>query len=327
MEMIDVDLAATTARATARPGVRLSPRQARAEVAGLHAAATASVETVQQLTGLDVARGLDDSQVLVLDRPGWARSTVTGLVEMTRPGFEAVQARNPLYTSRIFAGASRATASVQLGTVLGYLSTRILGQYDPFVPGPAGGGRLVLVAPNTAMIRGELDLDPVDFRLWVCLHEQTHRVQFAAAPWLAEYLQQAVTSLLVMMTDPDQALNGRDAIKAQMSTVNGVMSLLEGHANVVMDAVSTSLVPTKHTIRRRFNDRKPPGGPLGALFRKLIGMDAKAAQYRNGQQFVQAVVAQIGMDGFNRVFTDARYMPTEAELHDAAAWIARTEAL
>lgn len=138
MEMIDVDLAAATARATARPGVRVSPRQAQAEVAGLHAAAKTSVETVQQLTGLDVARGLDDSQVLVLDRPGWARSTVTGLVEMTRPGFEAVQARNPLYTSRIFAGASRATASVQLGTVLGYLSTGFWVSMTPSSPDRPG---------------------------------------------------------------------------------------------------------------------------------------------------------------------------------------------
>ena len=66
-------------------------------------------------------------------------------------------------------------AGAQTGAVLAFVSSGILGQYDPF---GVDGGRLLLVHPNVIAVERQLRVKPADFRLWVCLHEVTHRVQF-----------------------------------------------------------------------------------------------------------------------------------------------------
>lgn len=52
------------------------------------------------------------------------------------------------------------------------------------------------MAPNIVQVERELDVDPHDFRLWVCLHEETHRTQFGAVPWLRDHVQSEVQSFL-----------------------------------------------------------------------------------------------------------------------------------
>lgn len=108
-----------------------------------------------------------------------------------------------------------------------------------------------------------------------------------------------------------------------MSHLTAVMSLLEGHANVVMDAVDASIVPTVKTIRRRFEDRGKNRSPLERLVRKLLQLDAKAAQYRDGQKFVGHIVDVIGMEKFNTIWESSEHLPTEEELHDPDSWISR----
>ena len=110
-----------------------------------------------------------------------------------------------------------------MGAILAFLSSKVLGQYDPFVgmlrrDVPAGG-RLVLVAPNIVAIERELKVDPDDFRLWVALHEQTHRVQFAAAPWLREHLRSKISQLLESLLAEPDALGER--IKAAAGSLIG----------------------------------------------------------------------------------------------------------
>ncbi len=254
-----------------------------------------------------------------------------------------------------------------MGAILAFLSSKVLGQYDPFagllreeVP---SGGRLVLVAPNIVAIERELKVDINDFRLWVALHEQTHRVQFAAAPWLREHLRGKISELLASLLAEPEALGQR--IKAAagsltggnsktenaqvpaeeaesslgllsalqnseqkeiLSHVTAVMSLLEGHANVVMDAVDSSIVPTVKTIRQRFGGRGKDRSPLEKWIRKMLGMDAKMRQYADGQRFVNKAVALVGMETFNKVWERVENLPTETELHHPEQWAARISA-
>jgi coenzyme F420 biosynthesis associated uncharacterized protein len=255
------------------------------------------------------------------------------------------------------ASVSGAITGSQLGAVLAFLSSKVLGQYDPFAALAEGstapsGGRLLLVAPNIVAVEQELNVAPEDFRLWVCLHEQTHRVQFAAAPWLRHHMLEQidelsghllgnVDSLMERATAAARSLKdrsangntpGRGAIldllqdpeeKAAISHLTAVMSLLEGHANVVMDAVDASIVPSVKTIRQRFNDRGKDRGVIEKFIRSLLGLDAKMRQYSDGARFVRAVVDVAGMDGFNRVWESADHLPTEPEIHDAKLWIER----
>ena len=206
----------------------------------------------------------------------------------------------------------------------------------------------MFVAPNVLWTEREINVEPEDFRLWVCLHEQTHRVQFAAAPWLRGHMLEQISTLGSFDVSPWDRLSAvvasvtgkgsgdhgdtglgpighllTDEEKVTISHLTAVMSLLEGHANAVMDAVDASIVPTAKTIRRRFNARSDNHGALDRAIRTLMGMDAKMRQYRDGQKFVEYIVERAGMDTFNTVWTSAETLPSEAEIHDPQRWMDR----
>ena len=360
--LINWELAARTAASLAPAGPLLGGREIAAAVDNLRLMADRSVPYVHEITRLDAARDLRDSEVLVVDRASWAKANTQSFAVMMDPIVAQMAAKQAASGKSANAAISGTVTGAQLGAALAFLSSKVLGQYDPFAalaPVAAGapastatGGRLLLVAPNIITIERELKVDPADFRLWVCLHEQTHRVQFAAAPWLRHHMLEQIEQLggllvgetqnigerLVAATKqlgnkrPDPDVPSRGGIldllqdpeqKAALSHVTAVMSLLEGHANVVMDAVDTSIVPTMKTIRQRFNGRGKDRGALEKFIRNLMGLDAKMRQYSDGAKFVREVVALAGMDGFNNVWAGADHLPTEKEIHNARLWVER----
>ena len=355
--LINWDLAASTAARLAPPGPSLTAAEIGDAVSQLRELADASVSHVHQITGLEAARDLRDSSVLVVDRASWAKANTQSFAVMLKPAIEKMLESRRGTVSPGAATVSGAITGSQLGAVLAFLSSKVLGQYDPFAALAEGsqapsGGRLLLVAPNIISVERELNVTPTDFRLWVCLHEQTHRVQFAAAPWLRHHMLNEIDNLsghLLGNVDSlmerasaaarslkDRAASGstpgRGAIldllqdpeeKASLSHLTAVMSLLEGHANVVMDAVDASIVPSVKTIRQRFNARGKDRGVIEKFIRSLLGLDAKMKQYSDGAKFVRAVVDVAGMDGFNRVWEAPANLPTEEEIHNARIWLDR----
>jgi coenzyme F420 biosynthesis associated uncharacterized protein len=355
--LINWDLAASTAARLTPAGPVLSAAEIGNAVDSLRRLADESVHHVHQITGLEAARDLRDSTVLVVDRASWAKANTQSFAVMLKPAMQKMLENRRGTLSPAAASVSGAITGSQLGAVLAFLSSKVLGQYDPFAALADGsnapsGGRLLLVAPNIMSVERELNVTPEDFRLWVCLHEQTHRVQFAAAPWLRHHMLQQidelsghllgnVDSLMERATAAARSLKdrsatgntpGRGAIldllqdpeeKAAISHLTAVMSLLEGHANVVMDAVDASIVPSVKTIRQRFNDRGKDRGVIEKFIRSLLGLDAKMRQYSDGARFVRAVVDVAGMEGFNRVWESADHLPTEPEIHDAKLWLER----
>ena len=370
--LINWDVATATAARLVPPGPAMKSGEAPAEVASLRTAAAESVGHVHRITGLDAAEGLgeDNSDVLVVDRPGWSSANASSFRTLLGPALKIAVEKKPDLakdgsTGRVFGSAA---AGAELGGVLAFLSANVLGQFDPFHTSPqVPAGRLLLVAPNVVSVAKQLNVDRADFRLWVCLHEQTHRVQFAAAPWLAEHMKTKITELSTSTmgqadTLPQKlaeaARSLRDELKAGraqskghddgtaasdsarprnrlleaiqspedreiMSHLTAVMSLLEGHANVVMDAVDSSIVPSVKTIRRRFEQRGKTRSPLEKAIRRLLQLDMKAAQYRDGQKFVAHIVDAVGMEKFNTVWQSPQHLPTEDELHDPQRWIER----
>jgi coenzyme F420 biosynthesis associated uncharacterized protein len=203
-----------------------------------------------------------------------------------------------------------------------------------------------LVAPNIVAVERELNVDPSDFRLWVCLHEETHRVQFTAVPWMRDHLQSLMAEIVGSLeTDPGRLLSeGLSRVgelvsgkadgslidlvstpeqKQVIDKITGVMSLLEGHADVVMDGVGPEVIPSVAEIRTKFTKRRKGVGALDKLLRRLLGLDQKMAQYRDGAVFVRRTVDAVGMDGFNAVFAAPHNLPGKAEIHDPDAWVKR----
>ncbi len=368
--MVDWNLAVATATRFVRPGPDVSRDEARAVVTELRRHALASEEHVRSFTRMiPDGTAARDTPVLIVDRPGWVRANVAGFRELLKPLLDKMQERRAGTPGGAVLGAvGGKVTGVELGMLLSFLASRVLGQYetfapasrdlpagDPAQPGGEGGGRLLLVAPNIVHVERELDVDPHDFRLWVCLHEETHRTQFTGVPWLKDHLEGEIQAFLAETdVDPMTVLErfreaaqslagarpegeaeeggGRSIVElvqtpAQreiLGRLTAVMSLLEGHADYVMDGVGPDVVPSVSEIREKFQQRRARGASrLDQALRKLLGLDAKLRQYRDGERFVRAVVDEVGMDGFNRVWTSPNTLPTKAEIAKPADWVAR----
>ncbi len=334
-EALDWESAAWWARVLTPVGPTVTLAQAQQVSGHLREAAARAPEIVAEVTGLREASSRAQKYPrLVVDRAGWGEANVEMFADLT-------SAHLPKGSSF----ASQQGAAAELGALLGILSTRVLGQFDPF------SSRLYLVAPNIIHTRRMMGVDEEDFSMWVALHEQTHAVQFAAAPWLPDYLRSQLGSLMDSMAEDQWArvwrmihrlpglLRGRGAASvgaltqlalndeevAHLERVVAVMSMLEGHADVVMDSAEP-IVPSTKAIRARFTRRRVDPSLGETVLRKVIGLDAKLRQYRDGAEFVNGVVELVGHEGFNLAFQSQESLPTPGEIADPAAWVGRVVA-
>lgn len=341
--LVDWGLAAATARRLSRVGPEVTLAEAAAAVSEMTRLAGEAVEHVARVTGLPAVPG---PAARVVDRDSWVRGNIAGLEALLTPLFARLAERRP--PGRLAATVGARVTAVQAGAVLAFLSGKVLGQYEIFAP---GGGVLLLVAPNIVAAERALEVDPRDFRLWVSLHEETHRSQFTAVPWLRDHLVSEIGELVAATELDPEVLRDRLAAalrelgrllagggaggegllrfiqnprqRAVLDRLTGFMSLVEGHAEYVMDAVGTDVVPSVATIRERFQQRRGGAGPADRLLRRLLGLDVKMRQYSEGAAFVRAVVADVGIDGFNAVWQGPAHLPTRDELAAPRRWVER----
>ncbi|WP_206039924.1 zinc-dependent metalloprotease [Rhodococcus sp. HNM0563] len=331
-DAIDWSFAAGVGARLARPAPAMSRYTYDTAAAELASASDRAEAPVRDLTGL--VGGAAPRPALVVDRPGWVHAAAASMSELVGEGENRSWAAKP--------------AGAQAGAMLAYLSSAVLGQYDPF------SRTLLLVTPNVVAVERALKVPTADFRLWVCLHEVTHRVQFAEAPWMADLMRAAAGELSAAVDEPigDIARRLASAVRdlrepegkpmsqrgmlglmralqaePQRESLDRMLALgtlLEGHADHVMDAVGPSVVPSVVRIRRAFDSRRRrSSNPIHRVIRILLGMDAKIAQYVHGKRFVDAVVEKVGMERFNVVWSGPDALPTLGEIDKPEAWIAR----
>lgn len=336
---VDWSLAAKAGIKLARGGPAMSRYTAETATAELAEASKRAELPVREVTGL--ADGLPVPAADVLDRAGWITAASRSMAHLT--------GADPDGSGNLIVGKP---AGLQAGAMLAYLSSAILGQYDPFT---GEHGTLLLVTPNIVSVERSLRLNPSDFRLWVCLHEVTHRVQFSSSPWLAEYMKESVETLGATVDESMTDVVGRLAAELRSrkepdssdgATAGGIIgllrasqaepqrdaldrmlvlgTLLEGHADHVMDAVGPAVVPSVATIRAAFDKRRQrKSNPVQRIIKMLLGMDAKMAQYVRGKAFVDAVVFKVGMEQFNTIWTGPETLPLLDEIDNPDAWVKR----
>ncbi|MBK7273484.1 MAG: zinc-dependent metalloprotease [Actinomycetales bacterium] len=340
---IDWDFARVTAARLAAPGPKVNAGEAAGVVAGLRQAALAAHDPVAETSRLTSPPG--SAPVLIVDRAGWASANIDSMRELIDPVVAKMAAGMPSQSGEGMAAMGGKITGAETGALLAFFSSKILGQYDL---APSGQPRLLLVAPNIVSAEREMGVSPRDFRLWVAMHEETHRVQFTAVPWLREHMiERSRTLALELAPTPSEFAERVQQIaqglpgafrpgstglaevfltpeqKGKIAEITAVMSLLEGHADVIMDDVGPSVIPTVAEIREKFTQRRAGLGQLDRLIRRLLGLEAKMRQYADGAVFVRAVVDRVGIDGFNAVWTSPQTLPTAAEMADPQAWVAR----
>ncbi|NLW14211.1 MAG: hypothetical protein GX037_06720, partial [Trueperella sp.] len=274
-------------------GPPLPQARAKATVRDLRTQAMRAPHLVSKITGLtEAAKQAAKVEVLVVDRASWAGAAAVSIEAMLPPE------DNPIGTA-------------ELSLVLSAVAPRILGQFDPYT---SDEGRLYLIAPNVASFRQNYDLDRRDLSLWVAVHELTHAVQFAAAPWLTQTILDHARTIMSLSDTPadTEATEATEETTAEehFERITATMSLLEGHAEYVMNNVPRQRMPGRDRIIEAMADRRSNKNPLVAFISNRMGMTAKVKQYTGGEKFVEGVIDRAGMDVFNRVWERAEHLPT-----------------
>lgn len=304
---------------------------------------------VQAYTGLEAAGEVPPLEVLA--RADWAEANLSTLSSLLDPVSERLGRR--LAVAGPFAeplrGAAGATVAAEAGLVLGYMSQRVLGQYELSLLQAESPPRLLLVGPNLAKAVGEMEVDHDSFLDWVVLHEVTHVVQFGAVPWLRSYLGSLLEKYLATVevridrgaagglpSFPDPARiveafreGGLMALvqtreqKTLMDRVQAAMALVEGYSEHVMDAVGAKVLPAYAGLRQAMEERRRSRSAPERVLQRLLGLDLKMRQYELGKRFCDAVVERHGLERLNLAWHAASELPTLGELGRPDAWAAR----
>jgi len=302
-------------------------------------------ELVGQETGLRSLSG--PARVRVTDRAGWIHANLKSFQRMLRPLTERLGER--MGTGRM-ADAGRSVAGAEVGALLGWMSTRVLGQYDLLVienEEPEDQDIVYYVGPNVLALEKRYAFPPREFRLWLALHEVTHRAQFTGVPWMRPYFLSLIdSSLAAFDPDPkrfvaalgralDAARAGRNPLdegglvallagpeqQVVLQRIQGLMSLLEGHGDVVMGRAGAGRIPSSQRFHKVLHDRRQTGG-VTRMFQQLIGLEAKMRQYKEGEEFLEAVERH-DRASVELLWRGPEWIPTLTEIKEPELWLAR----
>ena len=307
-------------------------------------------DRVEATTGLRSMLG--PAEIHIVDRPDWIRANIASMRALIDP---VLSRWLPSGGGKLVGAVGGQVAGVEIGLLLGWMSARVLGQYDLLLGETSndvgGGDSVYLVGPNITALEERFGFDPEQFRLWVTLHELTHRAQFTGVPWMREHFLSLVNRTLDL-ADPDparivaalrNAVQNRGAagqrlrdggVVAMVSTpeqqaifqrVAGLMSLLEGHGDVVMDRAGADLIPSAERFSRILQERRRRANPMTRFVQRLIGLEGKMNQYAAGERFIATIEDAGGERAVDRCWEHSDQLPTLDEVRDPQRWLARME--
>lgn len=294
----------------------------------------------------------------VIDRGAWAEANIYGMGTMIGPLQDKIAERMETVPFPIRL-AQRTIVSAEVGLLLGYVSRRVLGQYDLLIPEHgarwarrnriAPGTALYFVGPNMVETQRRSNFVPNEFALWVALHEVTHRFQFAGVPWLKDRFLGLVRTYMESVDLDVRSLSARlkaaarriakrslprdernpvyllasEDQKLVLDDIQALMAIVEGHGNFVMDHVGERVIPSFRRMRQVFERRREQASYLQRIFNNVIGLDMKLRQYEMGQTFCNEIVAAEGLGALARLWTDPEGLPTLSELREPRTWLKR----
>ncbi len=306
-------------------------------------------DRIEATTGLRSMSG--PAVVEVIDRPTWIRANIASFQHLLAPLVEQWSEKMP--TKGMAARISGQLVGAELGALLGWMSSRVLGQYDLLVGRDDVDDAVYMVGPNLAAMERRFGFDPVEFRTWVLLHELTHRAQFTGVPWMREHFTGLVNTS-VRMANPDprriaeavrEAFSDRDRARQQVRDsgvfgliasgeqreviqhIAGLMSLLEGHGDVTMSRAVGDLVPSASRFSAVLQARRRRSNPLTRLTLRLTGIEGKLNQYAAGERFIAAIEVDGGPRAIDVCWRAPANLPSLEEIRTPQLWLDRVGAL
>lgn len=302
---------------------------------------------VAEATGLHSLAG--PARARVDDRAAWIQANIASFQRLLRPVTHRLDEK---VGTGILAPVARRAAGAEVGALLGWMSGRVLGQYDLLViedEDPEEQDLVHYVGPNILALEKKFAFPPREFRQWLALHEVTHRMQFTGVPWMREHFLGLVDEMVgAVDQDPSELLaavaraaeevrKGRNPLdegglaalfstpaqKDLMEQIGGLMSLLEGHGDVTMDRAGADQIPNAVRFGQVLRQRRQQANPVIKLVQKLIGLEAKLKQYEQGERFIEAVEEVGGPDVIDRAWEDPTHLPTMSEIREPQAWLDR----
>jgi coenzyme F420 biosynthesis associated uncharacterized protein len=341
-----------TAEAIAARRLRAAPgRLSTAELAAVGPAYAAAMERIVPRLEARLGTALPGvvERHAVVDRAGWAAANISafrdlvGHLEASALGTRALANQGSLAMV-----ANRYLATRQVGFLMSYLGTRVLGQYDiALLSAEEAPGRLLFVEENIRATARALGVPLDRFRTWIALHEATHAFEMEAHPWLRPYLRERLERQVDSFVGEARALSAKGVrhlverwrAAAAEGSITGfmspeqrgllreiqlVMSLMEGFSDWVMDDVGAQLLPDVGRIRERFEQRRDQRRRgVDRVIARLTGLDLKMEKYRRGERFVAGVHAAGGDAAIGHIWDGPASLPTDAEMADPAAWVRR----
>jgi coenzyme F420 biosynthesis associated uncharacterized protein len=305
-----------------------------------------AVDPLSRFTGIELPQGPPSGrQLRVASRAEWIDFNIDGFGALMEPVLKRAAAGSDNLTWAI----GGATLTAQVGLLLGFLSARVLGQYDtgPLLARERAGepGKVFFLDGNIAAAAGRIGV-PVDgLRLWIVLHEMTHALQFESYPWLRAHLGELLERLISPLTDrlgvretirrlSENMRTGGRSVELMMNRsqresfdqMQATMSVIEGYSDYVMHNVGRSLVPQYEHLKNRMARSRAHRPPFETAVFRITGLDVKLEQYRLGERFAEAVARRVGMEGLNRVWERPENLPTLEEVRDPGIWMTRMEA-
>ena len=318
----------------------------------LMAATAEAEELVAEETGLRSSTG--PARARVVSREDWARANVATFKRLIGPVLGRLgQKQGP--ASALAPVLGKVTAA-ELGALLGWMSTRVLGQYDLLLTedeNPEDQDLVYYVGPNIAALERRFDFPPKEFRLWIALHELTHRAQFTGVPWLRHHFVSQVDGIVgSLRVDPghlmtvvrrsiEELRDGRNPLdegglaamfatpeqRQTLESLGAMMSLLEGHGDVTMNRAANGRVPNSERFHAVLHARRASAGPAAKVLQKLLGIEAKMRQYEAGERFIAGVEAIGGERAIDAAWKGPEFLPTKAEIADPESWLRRVSTL
>jgi coenzyme F420 biosynthesis associated uncharacterized protein len=345
--LVDWNMAERVARALSGSGPRWDGSEEE-----LRSESDRAAHLVRHYTGLKPKGGLPSAELV--DRDEWARVNLETFRELSVRVERHLEER--MDSGKGGGGLQRtivgAATGAEIGLAVGYLSQRVIGQYDVALIGPARAPRLLFVGPNLSAARARLDVDRDLFLRWIALHETTHAVHFSSVPWLREHIGGIAEELFekaaievkpgellgkLARTNPRELV--RSATNGELATLlwpepqrrlverlTATMTLVEGYAEHVMDAVGDALDPGYTDLRRALDRDRERRGLLDSIVSKVLGLEMKLAQYRRGKAFADEVVRAHGIRTLNRAWSEPEALPRPDELDSPEEWVDRVGA-